>query len=101
MAVTSASTDDQVQAQIDDNANYDEIRSLASARAYRTALRIMIGRLERRSKVEDGGNTLETRTDGLKAMMAEVQSWLGVNDTDDQAQSGALAIDFDMSNFRP
>ena len=100
MAIGSTSTDDQVQAQIDDNANYDEIRSVASARSYRTAVRVMIGRLSRRAEASDAGSSIRAEINDLSKQMDQVQQWLNTNDTDDQAQSGALPIEFSFENFR-
>lgn len=43
--LTSASTDDEIEAAYDDNASYDEDNSVSKAKAFITAVRMLIRRL--------------------------------------------------------
>ena len=82
MPLSSSSTDAQIQAAIDDNASYDESQSVTAARAYRTALRMMIGRVSSRTEQSDQGSSLKANLDGWRQEMNQVQSWLSTYDSD-------------------
>lgn len=100
MALSSSSTDAQVQAALDDNAGYDDAGSVSAAKAYRTALRTMIGRLARAAEVSDNGSSLKVQIAGLQSEMVSVQTWLNATDSDAADAGGQDPINFDFSDFR-
>lgn len=101
MAVSATSTDDEVQAQIDNCASYDESGNLVTARSYRTALRIMLGRLSRRAEASSQGDSLKSQLNGLLSEMQAVTNWLNINDTDAANTAiGSSPINVNLQYFK-
>lgn len=95
--LTSASTDAAVQAAYDDNASYDEDASVAKAKAFITAARILLRRSYQ--SLSDGGSSMQQKIDLLKDEIAEAKQWL--RDQGEYMDEADEATTFaDVSGFR-
>lgn len=92
-SISSASTDAQVRAAIEDNASYEEDESLSKASAYITAMRVWIGRLSERKNVGDADSRLEVEIEALRKELESAREWRLQNGggTDAQATQVSLA----------
>ena len=97
VALDSTSTNAEVRAAYDDNASYDDDQSVAKARAFRTACRMLIRRLTEQSS--DGDQSLSRRENlrQLREELSRVEQWLGQHDTD---RSPPRVVNGDFRNFR-
>jgi hypothetical protein len=71
----------------DENADYDADESVSKAKLFRTACRRLIPKLPAQSaRGGPGGNqSFAYRVDEIRALLAEVEAWLALNDTADSA----------------
>jgi hypothetical protein len=79
MALTSASTDAQVEAEYDDNADYDEDVSPSKAKLFIIACRYLLRRLA--SSIAKGGSALGYDRRLIQQELEAAKAWLCVNDT--------------------
>jgi hypothetical protein len=80
VALTSASTDAQVEAAYDDNADYDSgSGSVTKARDYQQACRFLLRRYP--TTVGAGGTSLGRDTKVLQDELKRVDEWLNLNDS--------------------
>lgn len=101
MALSASSSLTDIQNQIDDNAGYDESRSVVMGRAYRTAVRMMKMRLAKESEVGDQGSSLKTNLEMMEAELKTVTDWLLRYDTEANSDlSGPRVILAGMECFR-
>lgn len=78
--LSGTSTDAEVWTEFDDTASYHETASVALARRFVTAVRILIRRTPQRSS---HNNTADVAFDlaTLKKMLDEAVAWIAANDT--------------------
>lgn len=76
--LTSSSTFAQVEAEYDNNASYEEDASTSKARAFITALRILIRRVPEESR--NAGSSVRYNIAQLREELAEARAWLAAND---------------------
>ncbi len=91
MSLTSASTDDQVAAAYDDNADYREAGDVAKARLFAQACRLLIRRTP--TLVGSIGAQIAQAPQLIQTQLKECQDWLDRNDTARTAGSFA-SFDF-------
>lgn len=77
--LSSASTDTQVRAALDDNASFEEDASTAKAAAYLTALRIWRRRLSESASVGDEGTTIQRELKWVEEELKRTQEYLTEN----------------------
>ena len=75
--VDSTSTLAQVQAAYDDNANYAEVASVAKARAFVTACRILLRRVP--GRMSTAGDSLDLNASLIRAEMADAKNFIAAN----------------------
>lgn len=80
MALSSASTIDEIRAAYDDNASYEEDGDVTKARAFITACRMMIGHLPTQS-VQGPNNSISLGIDLIAKQLDAAKKWLIDNDT--------------------
>ena len=90
--LTSASTDVQVEAAYDDNASYREDQSVAKAKAFLTACRILIRRCA--TRMGERGDVLEYDINLLRKEQLGAESWV-------QANGGFSGPRVTRTDFRP
>ena len=95
--LTGSSSDDDVREAYDDNASYDEDASVAKAKAFITAARILLRR--EYASLADGGSSGSKKTELLKDEIAEAKQWLKDQGEymDEAAEATTVA---DVSGFR-
>lgn len=93
--VDSSSTLAQVEAAYDDNSSYLEDNSVAKARAFITAARILIRRYP--SAQSSGDATVTLPITQIKQELDEARMWLEMRDVDRSPTEVSWA---DMSDFR-
>lgn len=91
-SLTSSSTDAQVEAAYDDNASYAEDLSPTKAKAFVTAVRILLRRLA--SGMSKGSNSLNYDRGLLQKQLAEAQEWVLLYSADDRAGPRITRADF-------
>jgi hypothetical protein len=96
--LSSASTDAQVKAAIDDNASYEEDASVSKAKAYVTAVRIWIRRLAERAKIDRDQKKIEADIEAFKSELETAREWLADNDEGEDFETQRSYAD--MSNLR-
>jgi len=79
--LSSSSSFAEIRAAFDDNASYEEDGSVAKAKAFVTACRMLLRRTPKRAAVGGGGHELELDPAIIKEMMADAQEWIAANDT--------------------
>jgi hypothetical protein len=94
--LTSASTDVQVWAEYDNNASYVEDNSVAKARAFITAVLILLRRTP--SGMLKGSNSLNFNVEVLQRQLDEARRWLEGRDSD--ALPGPSVTRPDFRRFR-
>lgn len=95
--VDSSSTDAQVQAAYDDNASYAEDRSVAKARAFLTAARILLRR--EYAALSDGGSSGQKRVDLIQKEIDSAKEWLERFETYDGVGEQSVTV-ADLSGTR-
>jgi len=90
--LSSASTLAQIQDSYDDNASYEEDGSLSKAKAFSTAVRMLLRRIPEESR--QGGDSIRFRPEVLRKELDEVQEWIARN-----ARSSRVTR-YDHSRFR-
>lgn len=99
--LSSTSTLAQVEAAYIDNASYAEDSSVAKAKAFITACRILLVKLPKASNSGDAGATYNT--DLIQKQMEQAQQWVTANDTSsssDASSGGPVVARFNFNNFR-
>ena len=97
--ISSASTDTQVRAAIDDNASYEEDESLSKCRAYITAVRIWVRRLSEKKKTADAGTDIEVEISALSKELENARTWLVENGGESDSQGTQFSY-ADASGYR-
>lgn len=90
------STYEQVRQSYDENASYIEDDSIAKARAFITACKILIRRTP--NNMQKGSNTLGYNVQVLKQELDDAIAWLQQRDPD--ARPGPSVTRADFRNFR-
>ena len=81
--LSSTSTLAEIQASYDDNASWFEDNSVSKARAFATAVRMLIRRTAKRASTGGGtGEMVEMDTAQLREELKDVVEWLSANDGD-------------------
>lgn len=75
MTLSSASTNAEVWAAYDDNASYEEVGSVAMARSFVTACRILLRRTPQMA-MHDGKNQVQNNVAVIRQEMERAQRWL-------------------------
>lgn len=91
MTLSSASTLAEVEAAYDDNANYRDDSSVAKARLFAHACRLLVRRYL--SSVGNDGTSVSRNVDLIKEQLKEVDAWLDSNDTA-RTDGGSTVLDF-------
>jgi hypothetical protein len=96
-SLTSNSTIAEVKAAYVDNASYDEDGSVTKARAFITAVRIMLS-WPKRERLGGGGSASEFEVDTieLRRQLDEAKDYVAANRTDDPSPA---VLDVDFSEF--
>lgn len=93
----SSSTLAQIEAAYDDNASYEEDGSVAKAKVFVTACRMLVRRY--RKKVQRGGGTaIETEVARLQDELKRASTYVAQHDTAGNRGGGAKYVSFE--NFR-
>lgn len=87
MALTSASTLADVQAQYDDNVSYDLNGSVSSCKLFIEAARILLRRMADETQASGGARVRQERT-VIAAQLADAQRWWMSNDPNAGVVSG-------------
>ena len=95
MALTSASTDAQVWAEFDDNADFESTGSRSQALAFRTAIRYLM----RRRPTEIGRGNRSITMESLQQLYQDAGNWLDLNPSTSGSSAGRTRY-FSMENFR-
>lgn len=96
--VTSASTDDEVSAARQDNADYDVSDSVTKAKNFIVATRIYLARCA--DQVSKGGITVQEAHEKIQAELAKAEKWWAANDTSATAAGQGSVRQFSFENFR-
>lgn len=97
MALTSASTDAQVWAEFDDNADYEASGSTGMALSFRTACRYLM----RRRPTEIGRGNRSITMESLQQLYKDAGDWLALHpSTSSTANGGSRVRYLSMENFR-
>lgn len=94
--LSSSSTLTEIWAAYDDNASYAEDNSVAKARAFITACRILLRRTP--SNAVKGSNQIGMRIDLLQKELEKAQQWLEARSPADDVSPKVVRPDF--RNFR-
>ena len=94
--LTSSSTLAEVQASYDDNASYFEDNSIAKAKAFVTACRILLRRTA--TQMVKGSNQVNLNVPLIEKQLEEAQEWLLARDPD--FRPGPTTTRADFRNFR-
>jgi hypothetical protein len=97
-SLSSTSTDAQVWASYDDNASYAEDVSVAKAKAFTTAVRILLRRLPAESGTREGNVRFDLVT--LRAELQEARDWLTANDAAAAGAGAPVAVRAGFNNYR-
>jgi len=95
MALTSASTDAQVWAEFDDNADYEANASRTECLAFRTACRYLM----RRRPTAISRSTRSVTMDDLQTLYRDAGDWLKVQ-TASSVNGGSRVRYLSMENFQ-
>jgi len=95
MAITSASTDSEVWASFDDNADYESSGSCSMALAFRTACRYLM----RRRPTEIGRGNRSITMESLQQLYKDAGDWLALHPAT-SANGGSRVRYLAMENFR-
>jgi len=91
--LTSSSTLDEVKAAYIDNASYAEDSSVAKARAFITACRILLMRLPKRVS-RGGGEEIELNPERIQAELRAAQQYVNANAGVGDGGAGVRHVDF-------
>lgn len=94
--LSSASTLAQVKAAYDDNASYEEVGSVAKARAFVTAARILLRRMP--ASAGAGGAYVSLSPTTIRDELHAAQTWLASHADVDAGGGGVRAIS--LESFR-
>ena len=90
--LTGSSTDAEVRASYDNNASYVEDNSTSKARAFITAVRILLQRTP--SGMTKGSNALTFNVEVLQRQLKDAQEWLEARDITYRVGPDATRPDF-------
>ena len=96
-SLTSASTDAEVEAAFDDNADYDLENSLDKCKAFIQAGRILLRRRE--TMASYNGRTRQQDNADLRTQLQTALDWFR-NNSDDSGAKGASVTYMDLGGFR-
>src|SRR4051812_46733326 len=96
--LSSSSTLTQVEAAYDDNASYAEDGSVAKAKAFITACRMLIRRLPAEAGTRE--SHVRLNPDLIRKEMDEARAWVAANDTSSSGSSGPQVTLGSFENFR-
>ncbi len=91
MTLTSASTDAEVEAAYDDNADYRDTASITKARLFAQACRLLVRRYT--SGVSSDGTSINRNVELIRDELRDVDTWLDGNDPA-RSQSSTVVYDF-------
>lgn len=90
-ALSSASTDQEVWDEYDDNASYEEDESVSKAQAFITACRFLLRR--RPNQISVDGTTTAFEPGAIQRALDDARKWLALNNT--SANGGSVRhLDF-------
>ena len=95
MSLSSTSTDAEVWAAFDDNADYEANASRSEALAFRTAVRYLM----RRRPTEIGRGNRSITMESLQQLYQDAGNWLDLNPSTSGASAGRARY-LSMENFR-
>jgi len=95
MSLSSTSTDVEVWAAFDDNADYEANASRSEALAFRTAVRYLM----RRRPTEIGRGNRSITMESLQQLYKDAGDWLDLNPSTSGASSGRTRY-FSMENYQ-
>lgn len=98
MPLSSTSTDTEVQAEYDDTASWSESRSVALAKRFVVACRILIRRLE--NTVTKGANSLSKTVSDLRAEKEEAEAFVQAVDPTPIDNGTTRVVRADFSQMR-
>jgi hypothetical protein len=96
--LSSTSTDTEVWAAYDDNASYFEDGSVAKAKAFSTAVRILLRRLPAESGTREGNVRFDLAT--LRKELEEARDWLIANDSTGAGRGAPVAVRAGFNSYR-
>lgn len=97
--VTSASTDEEVNAALDDNADYDVSASVVKAKNYIVAARIYLRR--KAEEMTKGGVSVRDDYQKTTEALAKAERWWAANDSSAVTASGGGRVrQFSFEEFR-
>lgn len=99
MTLSSSSTNAEVWAAYDDNASYEEQGSLAMARSFVTACRLLLRRTPQMA-MHDGKNQIQNNLTVIREEMERAQRWIDAQPSDSGGVSSGRAIQFTLNGFR-
>jgi hypothetical protein len=97
-SLSSTSTDAEVYAAYDDNASYAEDVSAAKARAFTTAVRILLRRLPAEAGTREGNVRFSPET--LRKELEEARDWLIANGSAASGSGAPVAVRAGFNNYR-
>ena len=92
--LTSSSTLAEIQAAYIDNASYAEDGSVAKARAFITACRILLLRLPKRARHGGGGEEIELDPESIRSELKAAQRYVSTNAGVGAGGAGVKHVDF-------
>lgn len=100
-SLSSASTREQVRAAYFDNASYEEDASVAKAKIFITACRMLLQHIPKRAKQGGAGSEVETDPVRIENQLEEAQEWLqSVGATLAGTSGSGSTRHFSIQNFR-
>lgn len=101
MALTSASTLAQVQAEYENNADYDSVASATKAKAFVVACRYLLGRLPSSMDHASGSGrqAIQRNLEVIQEQLKRAQAWVSSHG-DATVGSGAGARHLSIEDFR-
>lgn len=98
-SLTSSSTLAEIQASYIDNASYAEDGSVAKAKAFITACRVLLLKMPKSSNSREAGATYNS--DLILKEMEAAQAWVAANDSSPTNTSGGPSVSrLSFENFR-
>jgi hypothetical protein len=98
MSVDSSSTLPEVQAAYDDNASYAEDKSVAKAKLFVTACRILLRRTPEESGTRESHFKMSTSL--IQKELEAARDWLQANDASSTGNGGPAVVRSDFRSFR-
>ena len=96
--LSSSSTIAQIKAAYDDNASYDEDASVAKAKAFITACRLLIRKTP--EELAKGTGRVKINVDLIAGELSEAQQYVAANDTSGSGGADSRVRHVSFENFR-